>query len=232
MLHTWIINISGDIRPDKWQSLLNHIEVDRRNSIDKFRFVDDKKRSLIAGLLIKAMINELHPNKNLEISYFKNYYGKPYIKGVSGIYFNVSHSGDYVCCAISDSEVGIDVEEIKTSMEIDAFKYFFSDDEWEQVLDEKNDSHDTFFSLWTLKESYIKKIGRGLSKGLSSFSILLCDQIGVVDYEIEKTDEHFLLRGIGSSYKLAICSEKCMDNVEEEMTVQEFLDRVLLIEFS
>ncbi|MCY9165974.1 hypothetical protein [Bacillus atrophaeus] len=71
MLHTWIINISGDIRPDKWQSLLDHIEVDRRNSIDKFRFVDDKKRSLIAGLLVKAMINELHPNKNLEVSYSK-----------------------------------------------------------------------------------------------------------------------------------------------------------------
>ncbi|WP_411804780.1 MULTISPECIES: 4'-phosphopantetheinyl transferase family protein [Bacillus mojavensis subgroup] len=75
-------NISGDIRPDKWQSLLDHIEVDRRNSIDKFRFVDDKKRSLIARLLVKARINELHPNKNLEVSYFKNYYGKPYIKGV------------------------------------------------------------------------------------------------------------------------------------------------------
>lgn len=225
MLHTWLINISGDIRQDKWQSLLNHIEVDRRNSIDKFRSVDDKKRSLIAGLLVKAMTNESHPNKNLDISYFKNYYGKPYIKGVSGIYFNISHSGDYVCCAISDSEVGIDVEEIKTSMEIDTFKYFFSFDEWEQVLDKKNDSHDTFFSLWTLKESYIKKIGRGLSKQLNSFSILLGDQIGVEDYEIEKTDVHFLLRDIGSSYKLAICSEKCMDNVEEEMTVQEFLDR-------
>lgn len=225
MLHTWIINISGDIRPDKWQSLLNHIDVDRKNSIAKFRFAEDKKRSLIGGLLVKAMINELYPNNNLEISYFKNYYGKPYIKGLSEIYFNVSHSGNYVCCAISDSEIGIDIEEIKTSMGIYTLKNLFSEDEWKQVLDEKNNSHDTFYSLWTLKESYIKKIGLGLSKELSSFSIILSDRIKVVDNKIEKKDEHFLLRNIGSSYKLAICSEKCMDNVEEEMTVQTFLNR-------
>lgn len=36
-------------------------------------------------------------------------------------------------------------------MEIEAFKNFFSEDEWEQVLDEKKDSHESFFHYGLLK---------------------------------------------------------------------------------
>lgn len=223
MLHTVIVNISEAIASDEWDRLLDDIEADRKNSIEKLRFFDDKKRSLIAGLLIKAMITEVFPNKVTEIVFLKNYYGKPYIGGGLDLFFNVSHSGEYVCCAVSDSEIGIDIEEIKTSMEIEAFESFFSENEWQQVTDERKDKYDTFFSLWTLKESYVKKIGRGLNKELNSFSILIGDQIRVIDHQTGKRDEKFLLRSVGSSYKLAICSERCMENTEKEMTIQEFL---------
>lgn len=225
MLHTWIINISDEITSSKWESLLKQIDKDRKVSIGKFRFLIDKKRSLVAGLLIKAMINELYPNRNMTLSYCKNYYGKPYFKEISEIFFNISHSGDYVCCAISDSEVGIDIEEINVSMEIDTFKDCFLKEEWDQVLDDKKNSHGTFFSLWTLKESYVKKIGMGLSKELNSFSIFLESKIRVIDDKLEQKDEYFLLCDIGSSYKMAICSGKYEDNVNEEMSIQEFLDR-------
>lgn len=224
MLYTVIVNISEAIASDEWHRLLNDIEIDRKNSIEKLRFFDDKKRSLIAGLLIKAMITEVFPNKTTEIVFSKNYYGKPYISGGLDLFFNVSHSGEYVCCAVSDSEIGIDIEKIKTSMEIDAFESFFSEDEWQQVTDERKDKYDTFFSLWTLKESYVKKIGRGLNKELNSFSILIGDQIRVIDHQTGKRDEEFLLRSVGSSYKLAICSERCMENTEKEMTIQEFIE--------
>ena len=225
MLNTWIINITDDIKSDKWISLLNYVDSDRRKSIEKFRFNNDKKRSLIAGLLINTMMRELYPKNKSEISYFKNLYGKPYINVYPRIYFNISHSGNYVCCAMSDSEIGIDVEEIQKSMEFTTFKNLFTEDEWEQILNEENDSHETFFSLWTLKESYIKKIGKGLSKDLNSFSILLGEQIKVVDYEIKNTDERFLLKSIDPSHKMAICSEKCFENVEKEMTILDFIKK-------
>ena len=36
--------------------------------------------------------------------------GKPRVDGCPGVHFNLSHSGDYVLCALSDAEVGVDIE--------------------------------------------------------------------------------------------------------------------------
>ena len=36
--------------------------------------------------------------------------GKPFIVGVENVFFNISHSGDYVVCSVSDREIGIDIE--------------------------------------------------------------------------------------------------------------------------
>ena len=36
--------------------------------------------------------------------------GKPYFKEIPGIRFNLSHSGDYIACAFSDLEIGLDLQ--------------------------------------------------------------------------------------------------------------------------
>ena len=37
--------------------------------------------------------------------------GKPFLPGLPDIHFNLSHSGDYIACAFSDQEVGLDLQE-------------------------------------------------------------------------------------------------------------------------
>ena len=64
--------------------------------------------------------------------------GKPYLVN-KAFYFNVSHSGEYVVCAVSDEEVGIDIEYKNAS------RIF-------------NDSIDAT-KKWTMYESYIKLLG-------------------------------------------------------------------------
>ncbi|MDO4978862.1 MAG: 4'-phosphopantetheinyl transferase superfamily protein [Candidatus Saccharibacteria bacterium] len=87
----------------------------------------------------------------------KNEYGKPYLKG-NPVFFSISHSGPYTICAISDQEIGIDLEENVIRDRI--VDRFFTTKEQDSV---KNNP-DSFAEIWTLKEAYSKYLGTGLSK--------------------------------------------------------------------
>lgn len=223
MLYTNTVYINEDLSSEKFKKLLKHLDTDRRQSIHKYRFEDDKKKSLIAGLLVKSMISERFLISKEKISFSKNCFGKPYITDLPEAYFNVSHSGNYVCCSVSDTEVGIDIEKIDKKINIDIFRNFFSQEEWLQ-LEKAQNKRQVFYSLWTLKESYIKKIGYGLSKDLDSFTIFLGDKIKLVDYQKEDVDVEFVLRSVNKKYKFSICSEQCEKNIEQEFLLNDFLN--------
>ena len=89
-----------------------------------------------------------------------NEYGKPYKE--NGLYFNVSHSESLVLIAISDSEIGADIEKIRT-IENKVIKYALSIEEESKVQ-----IIDDFFRMWTIKESVGKCLGIGLSEGIKN----------------------------------------------------------------
>lgn len=94
--------------------------------------------------------------------------GKPYAEGCS-IRFNISHSGTYAAVALSDGEVGIDIERIREVNLKIAEK--FSSDEREYIQSAENPQK-AFFEIWTAKEAYLKKCGTGLTVPLDSFSVI------------------------------------------------------------
>lgn len=90
-------------------------------------------------------------------------HGKPYI--LNAPHFNISHSGGIVMCAVSDKEVGVDVqEEVAPERAEKISRRFFTIEEQAET--------GRFTELWTKKEAYIKFTGMGLSTSLSSFSAL------------------------------------------------------------
>ena len=76
--------------------------------------------------------------------------GKPYFKD-SNIFFNYSHSKNYIACAISNYEVGIDIEEINRNI---------SDEIAEKYLNKEKDSLKRI-ETWVKKEAYSKLKGLG-----------------------------------------------------------------------
>ena len=61
--------------------------------------------------------------------------GKPFIPGLPDIHFNLSHSGEYIACAFSDKEIGLDLQEHsrpKTSI-LRIAKRFFTAREYEAI---------------------------------------------------------------------------------------------------
>ena len=93
--------------------------------------------------------------------------GKPVFIEHPKIHFNLSHAGNYVVCAISQCEVGVDIEgnrSVRPSIE----NRFFSEEEcrWVQEADSEALHSERFFRLWTLKEAYSKLTGEGKSYGI------------------------------------------------------------------
>lgn len=87
-------------------------------------------------------------------------YGKPYPENISGAYFNISHSGQYVVCAVHTAPIGIDVQEI-TPYSFDVARRVCSEEELEQIQ-RSRDRDSAFIRLWTRKEAVLKRNGTGI----------------------------------------------------------------------
>lgn len=99
----------------------------------------------------------------------RNSHGKPLFGGRDDLYFSLSHSGKYVGVAFSQKKVGFDIQEHRKRNYNRIAKRFFSYYEY-RFVEQRGET--AFFDIWTAKESYVKYIGKGLSFGLDSFSVM------------------------------------------------------------
>ena len=176
----------------------------RKEKVDYFRFIKDKKLSSGAYLLLEKLLSEEDIIKPI----FKTEkYGKSYISNYENIHFNLSHSGSMVECSISDTEVGVDVEYNDPTIDLDIAKNYFYNSEYDSIIKSDNPSNE-FFNYWVLKESYMKYTGLGFNLELDSFEIIIKDRISLKN---DKNKLKFNLFDI-EDYKLAICSKYDVKN--------------------
>lgn len=150
--------------PLKNQRLLGLVSPERREKVIRYRMPDDRKRSLGAGIILKRILQENGLSES-DLRYSEN--EKPV---ADSVFFNVSHAGDYVVGVSSDCEVGCDIEKIrKAPMEIAQRHFLETESEYIQTAPDRDKA---FFTLWTLKESYMKMTGKGMSLPLDSFEIV------------------------------------------------------------
>ena len=146
------------------QRLFELVSPERREKVIRYRMPDDRKRSLGAGIILRRILQENGLSES-DLQYSEN--EKPV---ADSVFFNVSHAGDYVVGVSSDCEVGCDIEKIrKAPMEI-AQRHFLAVES--AYIQEAPDRDKAFFTLWTLKESYMKMTGKGMSLPLNSFEIV------------------------------------------------------------
>ena len=81
-----------------------------------------------------------------------------------------------VSCAISDAEIGCDIEFNDPQIDLNIAKNYFFNSEYENIKRSKNPSNE-FFKYWVLKESYMKYCGLGFRLELSDFEILIGNEI-------------------------------------------------------
>lgn len=157
-----------DAEYNKWYSLMSE---DKQQRVDRFRFVDDKKRTVAGEMFVRKAIAEWCGVTPESIIFGIKEHGKPYAKNL-GVEFNISHSGDMVVCAVDDKPVGIDIEQIRP-IDLTVAKRICTDEELLQLFGHTPTEQDftyttdteiltRFFELWTAKEAYGKCMGTGI----------------------------------------------------------------------
>lgn len=158
-----------DAEYNKWYSLMNE---DKQHRVDRFRFADDKKRTVAGEMLARKAIAAWCSVEPESIIFSIGEHGKPYTVDLN-VEFNISHSGDTVVCAVDDNPVGIDIEQIRP-IDLSISKRICTDKELLYLFGHAPAEYDfkytnsaetlsRFFELWTYKEAYGKFIGNGIS---------------------------------------------------------------------
>ncbi len=140
--------------------------------------------------------------------------GKPFLESPRGLFFNLSHSGDYAVCAVADREVGVDIQKeqeaffsglLNKVLHEEEKPFFFTDREKEGkpgCIEQEPKAH-RFYKIWAAKEAYVKCTGEGLAK---DFKELLTD-FSKGEITDLRTGEKRRLYGSNrlSGYRIALC---------------------------
>lgn len=153
-----------------FQFLIRFVPEEKRERILRQRVKQNADNMLVGAVLAKYMLLKYFqiPFSKQHISYGR--YGKPYLRDYSNAYFNISHSGQFVACAVSDCPIGVDIQEI-ASYHRDMAKRVFSPEEISQI-ESSPDRSAEFTRLWTQKEAYLKMLGIGFSDSLDKAALL------------------------------------------------------------
>lgn len=145
----------------------------RIEKANRFRRMEDQERSLCAGLLLDyALMRFGRREKTEEIGISEH--GKPVLLSCPELFFNLSHSINLVMAVTSDRPCGCDVEEVRKAV-AGVSRRFFCEEECQEIFScPEGVQRDRMFTrFWTMKESYVKMTGTGLTIPLDSFRILL-----------------------------------------------------------
>lgn len=141
---------------------------ERTDRIKRMKQKKSQIQSISAGLLLEYALQEIGLTGKT-LTFLKNEDGKPYIKEYPNLWYNLSHSGEYVALAVDEQPIGVDIERIRRDHQ-KLVKRFFSEEEALSLADHWSD--EVFTKLWTRKESYIKATGYGMRMPLDGFSTL------------------------------------------------------------
>ncbi len=155
---------------------------DERRQHGKFVFEKDRRRYLVTRSLVRYVLSRYVPIAPSDWRFTPTAFGRPLIANrhpiADDLVFNISHSDRVVLLGVAQAcQLGIDVEDLHRNVPLDMAESFFAAGEIRQLRAlQQSLQPRRFLDFWTLKESYIKARGKGLSLPLDKFSFELNDE--------------------------------------------------------
>jgi 4'-phosphopantetheinyl transferase len=225
-VHLWLAFLDEIVDPHllaQYRLLLSEEELLQQA---RFHFERDRHRYLVTRALVRTVLSEYAPVAPRDWRFAVNAYGRPSIAtefaAARRVEFNVSHTNGLVVLGLTcERAIGVDVENVgarEASIEI-ANRYFAHEEVNALRSLPREQQQQRFFEYWTLKESYVKARGMGLSIPLDQFSFDLAEP-GHVSIAIDNrlhdhsTRWHFWQTWLAAKYLAAVCVRRADERPE------------------
>lgn len=167
MTKVYVARNNAILHPAKMELLTSGMPGDVREKAAKYRRWQDAQAFLWGRYLLATGLQAFQFDKKLLEQMQYTAYNKPYLP--IPLDFNISHSGDYILCALSTGKTGVDIEQIRPLV-IDDFTSCFSEHEL-ATIQNSSDVYQEFFRHWTVKEAVIKAEGKGMYLPLNTIPV-------------------------------------------------------------
>lgn len=200
-IHLWLCfyeSIRDPALLNEYVGLLSTAELRQQR---RFYFERDRHRYLVTRAMVRTVLSKYAPIAPREWQFATNPYGRPEVANenaeAQGIAFNLSHTSGLIVLGVTrDRAIGVDVENVREQRAaVEIADRFFAPSEVAalRALPAQKQAQ-RFFEYWTLKESYIKARGMGLSVPLDQFAFHVEDRAEIrltVDPSLEDSAERW-----------------------------------------
>jgi 4'-phosphopantetheinyl transferase len=210
---------------------------DERARAERFVFERDRRDFTAAHALLRSTLSRYADVPPTAWRFETAANGKPFLAAQDSsraqpesarpeLRFNLSHTHGLVACVVADGcDVGIDVESIDRRLDLALANRFFSAVEtaWVKAAPPE-DGVRRFLELWTLKEAYLKAIGKGLWHPLDTV-IFEVGEDGDITFRpppgVDAAAWQFALSAPAARYRLAVAVRR-PTGVDVRIEMSEF----------
>ncbi|XP_059480587.1 L-aminoadipate-semialdehyde dehydrogenase-phosphopantetheinyl transferase [Neocloeon triangulifer] len=227
----------------EWTKAASLIQLEEKERIGKFYFKRDAKSSMLGRLLIRKFLSQATGLSNTEIFIERDKNGKPVYPCDPSVIFNVSHQGDFAVLAgvagcLPGQMLGVDIMKLEYTGGKSLSEFFrimtrnFSPKEWLLIKNQQEESIQLkeFCRHWSLKESYVKATGTGITVNLQNLSFATSSRIGstsssltdtiLYESEVPLNDWTFEESMLDEKHCVSLCRNFNVNNVENFQTLQ------------
>lgn len=186
----------------------------RLKKISSYRFARDRDLGIIAYLLLRHALKQKY-GIDEAVTFDYGPHGKPCLKKYPRIHFSISHCREGALCAVSDSPVGADIQEIETSY-AKVMRRVMCESEISAITESASPDI-AFTTFWVLKECYIKYRGTGLS-----------EELRLLDFSQAVKNHHFRDCFCYHNHTSRYCYSYCTSAREEPEAIRLRAEQLLL----
>jgi 4'-phosphopantetheinyl transferase len=216
---------------DVLENLSQSLSVEEHARVARMHFPEGRHQQLVTRGLARHVLSSYVPGiAPAEWLFERNEHGRPGIAGslalARGLHFNLAHTPGLVVMAVArDAEIGVDVERADQRAPLAVARRYFSAAEITamEALPAGEQAR-RFRRLWTLKESYLKAIGTGVSGGLGSVTFHFGPDGVRCEREADAAAARWVFRefDVDGEFLLALAFRNRGDDTPPRVTLRRF----------